>query len=383
MATQLQFRRGTSAQNNSYTGLVGEISLDTDTNNIRIHDGSTAGGAEIIPSGTIVAYGAASAPTGWLLCDNSAVSRTTYARLFAVIGTGYGVGDGSTTFNVPDLRDKVPLGKGTNNATLGYTAGSAGANGVLTSATKTGVTTATSNTGTGNTGTSTSGSSGATTVASNTGTGNTGNATSTTVASNTGNSQSTTVGYNATNAPTVVTGSSTSGSSGATTVAANTGNSQSTTVASNTGAGGSGGLTLTVANRNDTLGVGAKDVTQIGIVTNVTQTNHTHSVPSLTVNNHSHSVPALTVNGHTHSIPALTIPSLTVNNHTHSIPSLTVNNHSHSIPALTVPSLTVNGHTHSVPALSVPALSIPALTVNGFTVATTLPSEVVQYIIKT
>ena len=49
MATQLQFRRGTSAQNNSYTGLVGEISLDTDTNNIRIHDGSTGGGAELIP----------------------------------------------------------------------------------------------------------------------------------------------------------------------------------------------------------------------------------------------------------------------------------------------------------------------------------------------
>ena len=91
MATQLQFRRGTSAQNNSYTGLAGEISLDTDTNNIRIHDGSTGGGAELIPSGTIVAYGAASAPTGWLLCDDSAVSRSTYARLFAVIGTGYGL----------------------------------------------------------------------------------------------------------------------------------------------------------------------------------------------------------------------------------------------------------------------------------------------------
>jgi hypothetical protein len=64
MATQLQFRRGTSAQNNSYTGLVGEITLDTDTNNIRIHDGSTAGGAEIIPAGTIMAYGGAAAPTG-------------------------------------------------------------------------------------------------------------------------------------------------------------------------------------------------------------------------------------------------------------------------------------------------------------------------------
>ena len=134
MATQLQFRRGTSAQNNSYTGLVGEISLDTDTNNIRIHDGSTGGGAELIPSGTIVAYGAASAPTGWLLCDDSAVSRSTYARLFAVIGTGYGTGDGSSTFNVPDLRDKVPLGKGTNNSTLGTQTGSMSASSVTTTA---------------------------------------------------------------------------------------------------------------------------------------------------------------------------------------------------------------------------------------------------------
>ena len=52
-------------------------------------------------------YGAASAPTGWLLCDGSAVSRSTYATLFALIGTTYGAGDGSTTFNVPDMRGRV------------------------------------------------------------------------------------------------------------------------------------------------------------------------------------------------------------------------------------------------------------------------------------
>ena len=199
MATQLQFRRGTSAQNNSYTGLVGEISLDTDTNNIRIHDGSTGGGAELIPSGTIVAYGAASAPTGWLLCDDSAVSRTTQARLFAVIGTGYGAGDGSSTFNVPDLRDKVPLGKGTNNSTLGTTTGSASASSVLASTSKSGVTTAASNTGTSttgasNTGTGTTGTS--TTGTGTTGTGTSGNSTSTTVASTTANATSTTVASN-------------------------------------------------------------------------------------------------------------------------------------------------------------------------------------------
>ena len=147
MPTQLQFRRGTTAQNNAFTGAVGEISIDTDTENIRVHDASAAGGFEIIPSGTIVAYGAATAPGGWKLCDDSAISRSTFARLFAVIGTGYGTGDGSSTFNVPDLRDRVPLGKGTNNDTLGTATTGAAASSVMASATKSGVQTATNNTG--------------------------------------------------------------------------------------------------------------------------------------------------------------------------------------------------------------------------------------------
>lgn len=54
------------------------------------------------PLGAILSYGGDTAPTGWLLCDGSAVSRTTYAQLFEVIGTKYGPGDGSTTFNLPD-----------------------------------------------------------------------------------------------------------------------------------------------------------------------------------------------------------------------------------------------------------------------------------------
>jgi microcystin-dependent protein len=52
----------------------------------------------------------ATPPTGWLLCDGSAISRTTYAALFALIGTTYGVGNGSTTFNIPDFRGRFPLG---------------------------------------------------------------------------------------------------------------------------------------------------------------------------------------------------------------------------------------------------------------------------------
>lgn len=64
-------------------------------------------------SGMIQMYGGSSAPTGWLLCNGSAVSRSTYATLFAVIGTTYGIGDGSSTFNVPDLRGRSPIGAGT------------------------------------------------------------------------------------------------------------------------------------------------------------------------------------------------------------------------------------------------------------------------------
>lgn len=67
---------------------------------------------EITPSGGIMMYGGSSAPTGYLLCDGSAVSRTTYANLYTAIGTAYGAGDGATTFNVPDMRSRLPIGYG-------------------------------------------------------------------------------------------------------------------------------------------------------------------------------------------------------------------------------------------------------------------------------
>jgi len=259
MATQLQFRRGTTAQNDAFTGAVGEISIDTSTDNLRIHDGSTAGGIELMPAGTIVAYGSASVPTGWLACNDAEISRSTYARLFAVVGTNFGTGNGSTTFNVPDLRDRVPLGKGTNMATMGAVTSGIAASAVMGSATKSGVATGASNTGTGNTGTG------------NTGTGNTG------------------------------TGTTGGGTTGSTT------------------------QTITVGTRN--VAASAKDSSTASVVNSVNTSGHTHSVPGL-------------------SVPALSIPAL------------------------------------SVPALSVPALSIPALTVDDFSVNTTLPSQVVQYIIK-
>jgi microcystin-dependent protein len=63
-----------------------------------------------LPVGMITPFAGATAPTGWFLCSGQAVSRTTYASLFAVISTTYGVGDGSTTFNLPDLRGRTVAG---------------------------------------------------------------------------------------------------------------------------------------------------------------------------------------------------------------------------------------------------------------------------------
>lgn len=68
-----------------------------------------------IPTGTLHAFAGSTAPAGYLLCDGSAVSRTTYASLFAVLSTTYGAGNGSTTFNVPDLRGRAPVGAGSDS----------------------------------------------------------------------------------------------------------------------------------------------------------------------------------------------------------------------------------------------------------------------------
>ena len=84
---------------------------------------TTSAGTTSLPTGAIVQYGGSSAPTGYFLCNGSAVSRTTYASLYAVIGTTYGTGDGSTTFNLPNLKDKFVLGKGSTYATLAATGG--------------------------------------------------------------------------------------------------------------------------------------------------------------------------------------------------------------------------------------------------------------------
>ena len=79
-------------------------------------DGANLTGIEGIPTATIVPWSDSSVPSGFLECDGTAVSRSTYADLFAIVGTTYGSGNGSTTFNVPDLQDNVAVGKsGTKN----------------------------------------------------------------------------------------------------------------------------------------------------------------------------------------------------------------------------------------------------------------------------
>lgn len=76
--------------------------------------------------GVVKAFAGSVAPSGYILCDGSAISRTTYAGLFSVIGTAYGTGDGSTTFNIPDLRQRIPVGFKSGDSdfgTLGQTGG--------------------------------------------------------------------------------------------------------------------------------------------------------------------------------------------------------------------------------------------------------------------
>lgn len=96
---------------------------------------ASLGGIQI---GSMVAYGGTTVPLGWLLCYGQAISRATYARLFARIGTAYGAGDTSTTFNVPDKRGRVSVGKDNmggsaanrvTNAVSGVTATTLGATG--------------------------------------------------------------------------------------------------------------------------------------------------------------------------------------------------------------------------------------------------------------
>lgn len=108
----------------SFTGtttLSGNPTLALQAATKQYVDSSVASG---VPSGVMTMWPTGSPPSGWLLCDGSAVSRTTYAALFGVLGTVFGAGDGSSTFNLPDYRDRMPIGANTIAASVGATGGS-------------------------------------------------------------------------------------------------------------------------------------------------------------------------------------------------------------------------------------------------------------------
>jgi microcystin-dependent protein len=88
---------------------------------------SLANGGGFAPTGTLLDFAGTAAPTGFLGCDGAAVSRATYASLFTAIGTTWGVGDGVTTFNLPNFQRRVAVGSGgSGTATLANTVGSTG-----------------------------------------------------------------------------------------------------------------------------------------------------------------------------------------------------------------------------------------------------------------
>ena len=115
--TQLMYCDGTNVvlasvpinSTNSNVAIAGNTTVGGD---LAVTGNISVGGSGLFPPATIVEYGGTAAPTGWLLCDGAAVSRTTYAGLFAVIGTAYGGGDGSTTFNVPNRVNRFGVGAG-------------------------------------------------------------------------------------------------------------------------------------------------------------------------------------------------------------------------------------------------------------------------------
>lgn len=105
--------------NAQFNGTLTVASGQTTTLGTRVDAGSVT--YATTPVGVIAPYAGDTAPNGWLLCDGSAVSRTTYSALFGIVATKYGTGDGSTTFNVPDLRARAPFGYKSADANFGAT----------------------------------------------------------------------------------------------------------------------------------------------------------------------------------------------------------------------------------------------------------------------
>lgn len=101
-------------------GQVAIIKQTTGWANRMVEAGQNIATQLVALTGVVLPYAGAAAPTGWLLADGSAVSRTTYADLFDLIGEAFGAGNGTTTFNLPDLRSRIPVGAGAGTFTSSF-----------------------------------------------------------------------------------------------------------------------------------------------------------------------------------------------------------------------------------------------------------------------
>ena len=129
MAHLKDFQTGASGDNLTVGGnlnLQGELQLNGSAGTSGQYLTSQGSGSDptwtslsAFASGMLMMWTTGTAPTGWLLCNGAAVSRTTYSALFAIVGTTFGIGDGSTTFNLPDYRDRMPIGAGTTYSIAG------------------------------------------------------------------------------------------------------------------------------------------------------------------------------------------------------------------------------------------------------------------------
>lgn len=120
-------RVGQTANLQEWTDSAGNVLASVDeAGNMTVQSLTSIQPIVSVPTGALIPYAGTSAPTLFLLCQGQAVSRTTYSDLFAVIGTTYGSGDGSTTFNLPNPNGKTVVGKASSGTflNLGATGGS-------------------------------------------------------------------------------------------------------------------------------------------------------------------------------------------------------------------------------------------------------------------
>jgi microcystin-dependent protein len=109
------------------TGTETAAIIGIDVNELVTLINTSSGGNAFVPTGSIIGFGALLAPPGWIICSGAPVSRSgAYAALFSVIGTAYGAGDGFSTFNLPNLRHRVPVGQDFTNPTFNTIGNSGG-----------------------------------------------------------------------------------------------------------------------------------------------------------------------------------------------------------------------------------------------------------------